>query len=63
MFSYSSYHWVNQLVHRSLDFINLMTYDLAGIWDRKTGHHSQLFVHPKNSHNFLNSVSNDVISY
>jgi len=40
---------------QSLDFINLMTYDLAGIWDRKTGHHSQLFVHPKNSHNFLNS--------
>jgi len=32
-----------------------MTYDLHGIWDRKTGHHSQLKGHKSDSHNFLNS--------
>ena len=42
---------------RALDFINVMTYDLHGIWDRKTGHHSQLKGHKSDSHKFLNSVS------
>ena len=27
---------------RILDFINLMTYDLRGSWDRRTGHHTAL---------------------
>ena len=48
---------------RSLDFINLMTYDLHGIWDRKTGHHSQLKGHKTDSHNFLNSVSDSYSDY
>lgn len=30
-------------VIRSLDFINLMTYDFAGPWCPKSGHHAQLF--------------------
>ncbi|KAI5302745.1 hypothetical protein KEM56_000397 [Ascosphaera pollenicola] len=32
-----------QRVIKSLDFINLMTYDFAGPWCPKSGHHAQLF--------------------
>lgn len=30
-------------IARSLDWINLMAYDLHGKWDRKTGHHTAMF--------------------
>ncbi len=30
----------------SLDFVNLMTYDMAGDWDPVTAHHSPLFTNP-----------------
>lgn len=34
-------------ISKELDFINLMTYDFAGGWDKVTGHHSQLYTgHP-----------------
>jgi chitinase len=33
--------------HIYLDFINLMTYDFHGIWDKYTNHHSPLFSNPK----------------
>eukprot|EP00116_Pleurobrachia_bachei_P008697 sb/3468959/ len=42
-------------IGEALDFINVMTYDLHGIWDKKTGHHSQLKGHKSDSHKFLNS--------
>ncbi len=33
-------------LHASLDFVNLMTYDMAGDWDPVTAHHSPLFTNP-----------------
>uniref|UniRef100_A0A7C3RV92 chitinase n=1 Tax=Dictyoglomus thermophilum TaxID=14 RepID=A0A7C3RV92_DICTH len=33
--------------HIYLDFINLMTYDFHGVWDKYTNHHSPLFSNPK----------------
>ena len=40
-----------------LDFINVMSYDLHGHWDRKTGHHSALYQHSGDSSNYLNTVN------
>ncbi|XP_052069385.1 acidic mammalian chitinase-like [Mytilus californianus] len=34
-----------------LDMFNLMTYDLHGSWEDKTGHHSPLYSHPSESGN------------
>ena len=39
-----------------LDFINVMSYDLHGHWDKKTGHHSALYQHSQDSSNYLNTV-------
>ena len=33
-------------VDRSLDFINLMAYDLHGSWEKFTGHHAGLYKAP-----------------
>ena len=30
-------------MNRELDFLNLMSYDLHGHWDPRTGHHAGLF--------------------
>lgn len=37
-------------VVRSLDFINIMTYDLHGSWDPLTGHNSPLYGRADESH-------------
>ena len=42
---------------KNLDFINVMTYDFHGHWDKKTGHVSPLYAHADDAHNYLNTVS------
>ena len=37
---------------KSLNFINVMAYDLRGQWDRKTGHHAPLFEKPSDGQAF-----------
>jgi chitinase len=33
-------------VQAVVDYVNLMTYDMNGDWDPRTGHHSNLYAHP-----------------
>ena len=40
-----------------LDFINVMTYDIHGYWDHKTGHHAPLFQHADDDADYKNVVS------
>ena len=32
--------FISKLIFSSMDYINIMTYDNAGMWEKKTGHHS-----------------------
>ncbi|KAL0278401.1 UNVERIFIED_CONTAM: hypothetical protein PYX00_000231 [Menopon gallinae] len=34
-------------IAKNLEFINIMTYDLHGSWEKITGHHTALYPHPK----------------
>ncbi len=36
-------HTQMDVLHRYLDFINIMTYDMAGAWAPKAGHHAPLY--------------------
>ena len=47
-------------IANSLDFINVMTYDLHGSWDGFADHHSPLYkrAHDQSPFDTLNSVSN-----
>jgi chitinase len=38
-------------IAKSLDFINLMSYDLRGSWESKTGHHATLFANQNDGPN------------
>ena len=40
-----------------LDWINVMTYDYHGQWDKKTGHVAPHYGHPDDEFYFYNAVS------
>ena len=45
-----------------LDWINVMTYDYHGQWDKKTGHVAPMYEHPDDDFYFFNAVSKHVSS-
>ena len=42
-----------------LDWINVMTYDYHGQWDKKTGHVAPMYEHPDDDFYFFNAVSSN----
>ena len=40
-----------------LDWINVMTYDYHGQWDKKTGHVAPHYAHPDDEFYYFNAVS------
>ena len=42
---------------RYLDYVNVMTYDYHGQWDKKTGHVAPMYEHSKDDNIFFNVVS------
>lgn len=55
--AYSSYDIPN--VAANVDFINLMTYDLHGSWDQRTGIHAALFAHPTETTSYQRQLNVD----
>lgn len=53
------------LIFRYLDFINVMTYDFHGKWEKKTGHNCPLYAHrdEKDDDRYLNLVRAVVFNY
>jgi chitinase len=39
-------------IYRYLDFINVMSYDFRGAWDKMTGHHSGMYKSPLDTGRF-----------
>lgn len=56
--------WSNMHSVRYLDFINVMTYDFHGTWERVTGHNSPLYKSSRDTgdHVYLNTVSTGIRS-
>jgi chitinase len=56
------YHQLPRIVE-SLDYLNLMTYDLAGPWERTTNHHAALFGDPAGPkfYNALREAKDDLV--
>lgn len=58
-----NYDW--KVMSETLDFINLMAYDLRGAWEKTTGHHGAL--HPDNieegDERNLNAVSSSTRNF
>ena len=46
-----------------LDWINVMTYDYHGQWDKKTGHVAPMYEHPDDDFYFFNAVSSNASLY
>ena len=44
-------------IARDLDWINVMTYDYHGQWDKKTGHVAPFYGHPDDDYSYFNAVS------
>ena len=44
-------------IARDLDWINVMTYDYHGQWDKKTGHVAPFYGHPDDDFYYFNAVS------
>ena len=55
--AYSSYDIPN--VAANVDFVNLMTYDLHGSWDQKTGIHAALYAHPTETTSYQRQLNVD----
>ena len=41
-------------LNKYLDFVNVMTYDYHGQWDKKTGHIAPIYEHPEDSDKTFN---------
>jgi len=46
--------------HEYLDFVNIMTYDMHGAWESKTGHQSPLYTNPNIEDPFKLTINNAV---
>ena len=44
-------------ISQYLDWINVMTYDYHGQWDKKTGHVAPHYEHPDDEFYYFNAVS------
>ena len=44
-------------ISQYLDWINVMTYDYHGQWDKKTGHVAPFLEHPDDDFSYFNAVS------
>ena len=47
------------MLSKYLDYINVMTYDYHGQWDKMTGHVAPMYKHEDDFNEFFNVVSNN----